>query len=64
MSLRLVAKELYKLKKELEVLQKEFDDNPGDFELEQKFRRLKNEHDRIQSMLEGHKEESLYRKPR
>ncbi len=66
MSIRLVAKDLYRLEKELERLQKELSTCPPDRkqDLEKRLAEVKAERDRVRTVLEGAKAQPPYRKPR
>jgi hypothetical protein len=65
MSIRLIAKDLYRLEKDVEHLEKALLESPAEKrqELEMKLRKARAERDRMRGTLEGSKEESPYRKP-
>lgn len=65
MSIRLIAKDLYRLEKEAEQLEEALRRSPAAErpELEEKLRKARAERDRVRAMLEGSKEQSPYRKP-
>ncbi len=58
MSIRLLAKDLYRLMREVADLQRQVDDAPPDKKesLEDRLRKLKAEHDRLRRALDGNKE--------
>ena len=58
MSIRLLAKDLYRLMREVADLQRQVDDAPPDKteSLEDRLRKLKAEHDRLRRALDGNKE--------
>jgi hypothetical protein len=66
MSIRLIAKDLYFLKQEVERLEKQV--KSAHFEkleeLEAQLRKVRAERDRMQGILDGAKEPTGYRKPR
>lgn len=64
MSIRFVALELYKLRREVESLEREIETVPVAMEQEllQKLRKLKTERDRMKNILEGKKERPAYRR--
>ena len=66
MSIRLIAKDLYRLQREVERLQEELSTCPPDRkeELEKRLAEVKAERDRVRSALEGAKAQPPYRKPR
>jgi hypothetical protein len=66
MSIRLIAKDLYLLKKEVERLEKQVKSEPFEKleKLEAQLRKVKAERDRMQAILNGAKEPTGYRKPR
>ena len=66
MSIRLIAKDLYFLKKETERLEKQAKSAPFEKreELESQLRKVRAERDRMQGILNGAKEPTGYRKPR
>jgi hypothetical protein len=65
MSIRLIAKDLYRLEKDVEYLEKALLESPAEKrpELELKLRKARAERNRMRGILEGSKEESPYRKP-
>ncbi|MDL1974358.1 MAG: hypothetical protein LWX55_06180 [Deltaproteobacteria bacterium] len=64
MSIRFVALELYRLRREVESLEREIETVPVAMEQEllQKLRKLKAERDRMKNILEGKKERPAYRR--
>jgi hypothetical protein len=66
MSIRMIAKDLYRLEKKVEVLEKEMKAAPLEKreELGDRLRKIKAERDRMRGILEGTKETPTYRKPR
>ncbi|MCJ7595160.1 MAG: hypothetical protein MUO52_10365 [Desulfobacterales bacterium] len=66
MSIRLIARDLYRLQKEVEKLERALMEAPVDKrpELEEQLRKLMAERTRMQRMLEGAKEPPTYRKPK
>ena len=64
MSIRLLAKDLYRLIKEVGQLEKQIDNEPVEKQedLKDRLRKLKAERDRVRYMLEGKKDMSLGRK--
>jgi hypothetical protein len=66
MSIRMIAKDLYRLQQKVEHLELEVNTAPpGKKEgLEEQLRRARAERDRIRSMLEANKEPAPYRKPK
>ena len=66
MSIRLIAKDLYLLKQEVEKLERQVKGAPAEKreELEAQLRKLRAERDRMQGILNGAKEPGGYRKPR
>jgi hypothetical protein len=62
----MIAKDLYRLEKEVEVLEKEMKAAPLEKreELGDRLRKVKAERDRMRGILEGTKEPPTYRKPR
>jgi chromosome segregation ATPase len=66
MSIRMIAKDLYRLQQEVEQLEQELRAaQPGNKgELEQQLRRARAERDRLRGMLEANKEPPPYRKPK
>jgi hypothetical protein len=65
MSIRLIAKDLYRLEKDVEQLEEALEQSPADKrpELEEKLRKTRAERDRVRAMLEGSKEDPPYRRP-
>jgi hypothetical protein len=65
MSIRLIAKDLYRLEKDVEQLEAALAQSPADKrpELEDKLRKARAERDRMRAMLEGSKEDLPYRRP-
>ncbi len=66
MSLKLIARELYRLKQEVEKLEQQVENAPmGErAELEDTLRKTRAEKVRLQRMLDGNKEPPAYRLPR
>lgn len=66
MSLKLIARELYRLKQEVEKLEQQVEDAPmGEIAaLEDKLRKTRADKVRLQRMLDGSKEPPAYRLPR
>ena len=66
MSIRLIARDLYRIQKEVENLERALKEAPDEKrpDLEEQCRKLKAERTRMQRMLEGAKEPSPYRKPK
>jgi hypothetical protein len=66
MSIRLIAKDLYFLKQEVERLEKQVKSTHFEKleELEAQLRKVRAERDRMQGILDGAKEPTGYRKPR
>ncbi len=66
MSLRMIARDLYRLQQEVDRLEIQLRISSPEKreELEDPLRKAKAERDRIKRMLEGSKEEPAYRKPR
>jgi hypothetical protein len=66
MSIRLIARDLYRLQKEVERLEKELADTPLSEQapVKDQLRKRRAERDRLRGALEGAKEEPPYRKPR
>lgn len=64
MSIRLIAKDLYRLQKEVEEAEKELDhaSEAERQELEDRLRKVKAERDRMRKILEGAKEQPPYRR--
>jgi hypothetical protein len=65
MSIRLIAKDLYRLEKDVEQLEKALQRSPAERrpELEVKLWKARAERDRMRRILEGSKEEPPYRRP-
>ncbi len=66
MSIRIIAKDLYRLQKEAERLEQELSSCPSDKreELEKRLAEVRVERDKLRNALEGAKEQPPYRKPR
>jgi len=66
MSIRLIAKDLYRITKEIEGLEERLKNtNPLEAEdLKLELQRLKAERERLKKILEGHKSPPQYRLPR
>lgn len=66
MPIRLIARDLYRLQKEVEKLEDQLNNTPFEEkrEMEDQLRKLKAERDRMRRILEGSKEPPSYRKPR
>ena len=64
MSLRMIARDLYRLQQEVDRLERQLKDCPpaGREALEDQLRKARAERDRVKRMLEGTKEEPPYRK--
>ena len=64
MSIRLIAKDLYRLQREVEEAEKELDhaSEAERQELEDRLRRVKSERDRMRKILEGAKEQPPHRR--
>jgi uncharacterized protein YlxW (UPF0749 family) len=65
MSIRMIARDLYRLQKEVETLERQMASVPYErrSEMENQLRKLRAERDRMRRVLEGTKEEAPYRKP-
>lgn len=65
MSIRLIARDLYRLEREVEQLEKEIAEASPEkqAELEDRLRKGKSERDRMRRILEGSKGEAVCRKP-
>ncbi len=65
MSIRLIAKDLYRLEKDVEQLERALQTSPAEKrpDLEMKLLKARAERDRMRSILEGSKEEPPYRRP-
>lgn len=66
MSIRLIAKDLYKLQREVEELQKRLEGlrGPEKEELLLRLQGIRAERDRLKKILEGHKAPPQYRVPK
>jgi GAF domain-containing protein len=66
MSLRMIARDLYRLKKEVEALERRLlaCDESQRQELDKQLTKARAERDRLQAMLDGAKEPPPYRLPR
>jgi len=66
MSVRMIARDLYRLQKEVDRLESQVKACPPAKreELEDDLRKVKAERERVKRILEGAKEEPPYRKPR
>jgi hypothetical protein len=66
MSIRMIAKDLYRLQQKVERLELEVNAAPPGKkdEMEGQLRRARAERDRIRGMLEANKEPAPYRKPK
>jgi len=66
MSLRMIARDLYRLQQEVDRLERDLKACPPAKreEFEDELRKAKAERDRVKRLLEGTKEEPPYRKPR
>ena len=66
MSVKMIARDLYRLQREVDRLESESKACPPAMreEVEDELRKAKAERDRVKRMLEGAKEEPPYRKPR
>lgn len=66
MSIRMLARDLYRLEKEVEELEKELNSAPLEQrpELKDRLRKLKADRNKLRRALEGSKEPPLYRQPR
>ena len=65
MSIRLIAKDLYRLQKEVEALEKQVEDAPLEKRetIRESIRKARAERDRMQRILDGAKEPPACRKP-
>ncbi len=65
MSIRLIAKELYRLRQEVEKLEEQIKSLPVERQarIKDSLRKLRAEQERMRRMLEGAKEPPSYRKP-
>ena len=66
MSLKMIARDLYRLQQEVDRVESELKACPvaNREGLEEQLRQAKAERDRVKRMLEGTKEEPAYRKPK
>lgn len=66
MSIRMIARDLYRLQKEVEELEKQLNAAPLEErkELQDRLRKTKAERDKMRRALEGTKEPTPYRQPR
>jgi hypothetical protein len=66
MPIRMIAKDLYRLKQKVEQLELEVNTVPASKkdELEEQLRKARAERDRMRHMLDANKEPALYRKPK
>ncbi len=66
MSIRMIARDLYRLQQEVDRLENQLQAcSPAKREdLEDQLRKTRAERDRLKRMLEGSKEEPVYRKPK
>jgi hypothetical protein len=66
MPIRMIAKDLYRLKQKVEQLELEVNTVPASKkdELEEQLRKARAERDRMRRMLDANKEPALYRKPK
>ena len=66
MSIRIIAKDLYRLQKEVERLEQDLLSCPPDErkELEKKLTEVRAERDKVRNALEGAKVQPPYRRPR
>lgn len=66
MSIRMIARDLYRLQQEVEELERELDAVPLEKKegIRDRLRKVKAERDRMRRALEGTKEPPPYRKPR
>lgn len=64
--IKMIARELYSLQKELERLEERMKKVPHEQRegMEQRLRKVRAERDRMRKVLEGNKEPPAYRKPR
>jgi hypothetical protein len=65
MSIRLIARDLYRLKREVEMLENQFSRSSGEDrdEIKDRLRKVRAERNRMQRILDGAKEPPAYRKP-
>ena len=66
MSIRMIARDLYRLQQEVEELERQLDAVPLEKKegIRDRLRKVKAERDRMRRALEGSKEHPPYRKPR
>ncbi|UCF56730.1 MAG: hypothetical protein JSW15_11770 [Deltaproteobacteria bacterium] len=66
MSIRMIARDLYRLQQEVEELERQLDAVPLEKKegIRDRLRKVKAERDRMRRALEGSKEPPPYRKPR
>jgi hypothetical protein len=66
MSIRMIAKDFYRLKQEVERLERELKAAPPGKkdDLKEQLRKVRAERDRMRGMLEANKEPAPYRKPK
>ncbi len=64
MSIREIAKLLYRLQKEIEKLEASLNENPASEEIKEKLRQLKAERDKARAILDGMKKKPNIRMPR
>jgi hypothetical protein len=66
MPIRMIAKDLYRLKQKVEQLELEVNTVPASKkdELAEQLRKARAERDRMRRMLDANKEPALYRKPK
>ncbi len=65
MSIRMIAKDLYRLRQEVEKLEEQIKNSPVEKQerIKDSLRKLRAEQERMRRMLEGAKEPPAYRKP-
>ena len=65
MSIRMIARDLYRLGQKVEELEKEMVNACGERrdEMEDRLRKLRAERDRVRKILEGSKEDPICRRP-
>jgi len=65
MSIRMIAKDLYRLQREVEELENRLKTSPHDQgeDLKERLRKAKAERDRMRKILDGNKEPPAYRRP-
>jgi DNA-directed RNA polymerase specialized sigma subunit len=64
MSIREIAKLLYRLQKEIEKLEASLNEDPTSEEIKEKLRQLKAERDKARAILDGMKKKPNIRMPR